>query len=206
MPRSVLWGFVLRTFVWLPPCFALWYVCAPALAVALGFVAGAMVDLLCPGLVTVLERQGSVLTFVTTIKVHPSPGTTAVLLPDVSARLYTYGLPLYLALALAARAKYWTLLAGAMLLTPFQAWGIAFDFLAQVGILMGPEIALQSGIHGAKREAIAFGYQLGSLIFPTLAPVIMWAAWSRDYLAGPLGSHTAHASAKAAGHPVIGGK
>jgi hypothetical protein len=204
MPRSVLWGFVLRTFLWLPLCFALWYACAPALAGALGFGAGAMIDLLYPGLVTALERQESVLTFVTTIKVHPSPGTTALLLPVVSSLLYTYGLPFYVALALAARAKWWTLLAGALLLTPFQAWGIAFDFLSQVGIKMSPEIALQSGIHGAKREAIALAYQLGSLIFPTLMPVIVWAALSRDFLAELLGSRTAEIASKAADYRTNG--
>jgi hypothetical protein len=195
MPRSQLGGFVVRTFLWLPPCFALWVVCAPALAGVLGVVAGAMVDLLYPGLVTALERQESVLTFVTTIKVHPTPGATALLLPEVSALLYTYGLPLYAALALAARTKWWMLIVGALLLAPFQAWGIAFDFLSQVGIKMSPEITLQSGIYGAKREAIALGYQLGSLIFPTLAPVIVWAAGSRTFLAGLMTRHAAPATA-----------
>lgn len=206
MPRNVLWGFVLRTFLWLPPCFALWYACAPALTGALGIVSAAMVDLLYPGLVTAIERHESVLTFVTTIKVHPSPGTTALLLPEVSSLLYTYGLPLYVALALAARAKWWTLIAGSMLLAPFQAWGIAFDFLSQVGIKMSLEIALQSGIHGAKREAIALGYQLGSLIFPTLAPVIVWAAGSRDFLAELLGSRTTQVVPEAVDYRVNGSK
>ena len=48
--------------------------------------------------------------------------------------------PIAIAMALAARAKGWELLAGAVALPPFQAWGIAFDFLMQVGIKLGPEI------------------------------------------------------------------
>ena len=87
---------------------------------------------------------------------------------------------------LAARAKFWKILLGAAALLPFQSWGIAFDFLVQVGIRLGPEIAAQAGLFGWRREAIALGYQIGSLILPSLMPVVLWAICSRRFIEGEL--------------------
>jgi len=167
--------FVLRTFLWLPPCFAAWYVSAPYLAAIAGRLARGLVDLVRPGIVSGLERGGIDLVFVTTIEVRAAAGQTAVLLPEVNPMIYSYGLALFLALMLAARSRWWKILAGAAALLPFQAWGIAFDFLAQVGVKLGPEISAQAGLSGWRAEAIALGYQIGSLILPSLMPVLLWA-------------------------------
>ena len=113
---------------------------APYHAAWAGSLARAFIDALHSGLVTALEQPGLNIVFVTSIEVHPSPDETALLLPEVNPLLYTYGLAFFVALMLAARAKGWKLLAGAVALLPFQAWGIAFDFLMQVGIKLGPEI------------------------------------------------------------------
>ncbi len=178
--------FVLHTFLWLPPCFAAWYFTAQYHAAIAGKLARLIVEQLRSGLVSAVERQGLDLVFVTTLKVHPAPGQTAVLLPEVNPLLYTYGLALFVALMLAARARWWTILAGAAALLPFQSWGIAFDFLAQVAVRLGPEVATQAGLLGWRREAIALGYQVGSLILPTLVPVVLWALLNRTFIESAL--------------------
>jgi hypothetical protein len=174
--------FVLRTFLWLPPCFAAWYFIAPAHAALVGGMARLWVDLVKSGLVSAIERQGSELAFVTTLEVHPVPGQTALLVPDMNTLLYTYGLAFFLALMLAARTKAWKILVGAAMLLPFQAWGVAFDFLSQVGVRLGSEVAVQAGLAGWRGEAIALGYQVGSLIFPPLIPIVLWALFSRAFI------------------------
>lgn len=174
--------FVLRTFLWLPPCFAAWYFSAQYHAAVAGGLARLWVDQFKSGIVSALEQQGPDLVFVTTIEVHPAPGQTALLLPEVNSLLYTYGLAFFLALMLAAGAKGWKILVGAALLLPFQSWGIAFDFLAQVGVKLGPDVAAQAGLSGWRAEAIALGYQIGSLIFPSLIPVVLWAVFSRPFI------------------------
>jgi hypothetical protein len=176
--------FVLCTFLWLPPCFAAWYYSAPYHTVVTGGLARILVDQVRPGIVSAVERSGSDLAFVTTLEVHPAPGQAAVLVPEVSPLVYTYGLALFLALMLAARASSWKILVGAIVLLPFQAWGIAFDFLAQVGGRLGPEVAAQAGLSGWWLEGVALGYQVGSLIFPSLVPVLLWAAFSRQAIEG----------------------
>lgn len=184
--------FVLRTFLWLPPCFAAWYFSAQYHAAIAGWLARVSVNWFKPGLVSALEQSGIDLVFVTTIQVHPVPGQTGLLLPEVNPLLYTYGLALLLALMLASRARYWLLLVGAVILLPFQSWGIAFDFLAQVGIRLGPDVSAQAGLLGWRKEAIALGYQLGSLIFPSLVPVLVWAGFNRQFIASVLRSRASN--------------
>jgi hypothetical protein len=183
-------AFVLRTFLWLPPCFAAWYFSAKYHAALAGGLARLMVDVFTPGVLSALEQPDVDLAFVTTIQAQSAPGQAGVLVPEVSPLLYTYGLALFLALMLAARARWWKILAGAVLLLPFQSWGIAFDFLAQIGIRMGPEVAGQAGLGGWRTETVALGYQIGTLILPSLVPVVAWAAFNRTLLEGLLRART----------------
>ena len=174
--------FVLRTILWLPPCFAAWYFCAKYHAAIAGELALLPVGQFKSGIVSTLEHPGFDLVFVTTLEMHPEPGQTAVLLPEVNPLLYTYGLAFFLALMLAARAKWWKILTGAIVLLPFQSWGIAFDFLVQVGVKLGPEVSAQAGLPGWRSEVIALGYQIGNLIFPSLIPVVLWVVFSRPLI------------------------
>jgi len=177
-------NFLLRTFLWLPPCFAAWYFSAQPHGAVAGRVALLIVDQLRPRLVPTLERSGVDLVFVTTLEVHPAPGVTGMLLPQVNPLIYTYGLALFVALMLATRAKWWKLFAGIFLLLPFQGWGIALDFLVQVAVMLGPEVSAQVGLLGWRREAIALGYQVGTLILPALVPVALWALFSAAFIEG----------------------
>ena len=174
--------FALETFLWLPVCFGAWYFGAPYLAPVVGALAGMLVELVKPGLVSGVERAGLELVFVTNIEIHPTPEQAAVLLAEVNSLLYTYGLPLFVALMLATRSPAWKILAGAALLLPFQAWGAAFDFLAQVGVKAGAQVSTQAGLFGWRAEFIAIAYQLGTLMFPVLAPVVVWVAFNQSLL------------------------
>jgi hypothetical protein len=174
--------FVLRIFLWMPLCFVAWYFSAQYHAAIVGRLARLLIEQFKSGIVSALEQPGMDLVFVTTIKVHPAPGQLALLLPEVNPLLYTYGLALFLALMLAARAKWWKIILGAALLMPFQSWGIAFDFLVQVGVKLGPDVAAQAGLSGWRPNVIALGYQIGNLIFPSLAPVVLWAVFSRRFI------------------------
>lgn len=174
--------FVLRILMWLPPCFAAWYFSAHYHAAVAGELAFLLVRQFKSGIVSALEHPAIDLVFVTTLEVHPEPGMTALLLPEVNPLLYTYGLAFFLALMLAAGAKWWKILLGAAILLPFQSWGIAFDFLAQVGVTLGTDVSEQAGLLGWRREAIALGYQVGNLIFPSLIPVVLWALFNRRFI------------------------
>lgn len=180
--------FVLRTILWLPICFAAWYYSAKFHAFAAGKLSLLLVDQFKSGIVSALEHPGFDLVFVTTLNVRHEPGQTALLVPEVNPLLYTYGLAFFLALMLASRAKWWKILFGVVVLLPFQSWGIAFDFLVQVGVKLGPDVAAQAGLLGWRGEAIALGYQIGNLIFPSLIPVMLWVVFSRSFIESVLRS------------------
>ncbi|MCY7387650.1 MAG: hypothetical protein LH481_06250 [Burkholderiales bacterium] len=180
--------FLVHTFLWLPPCFAAWYFIAPYHAAVAGRLARLIVNQLTSGVISAIEQTGPTLVFVTSIKVHPAAGQTALLLPEVNPLLYTYGLALFFALMLAERAVWWKFFLGVLALLPFQSWGIAFDLLAQLGIQLGPDVSAQAGLSGWQLEAIALCYQLGVLIFPCLVPVMLWAGSSRLFLESIPGS------------------
>ena len=176
--------FVVRTLLWLPLCLAAWYFGARIHAAIAGGLARLLVALFTPGIVSGLEQQGVDLVFVTTLEVQTAPGQVGLLLPEVNPLLYTFGLAFFAALMLAARPPWWKILAGAALLLPFQSWGIAFDFLAQVGVKLGPEVSALVGLSGWRLEAVALGYQVGALVFPSLIPVVLWALFNRPFIEG----------------------
>jgi hypothetical protein len=175
-------GFIARTLLWLPACFAAWYFAAPYHAEVVGGVARALVNAIEHGIIGSLERTGSTLVFVTTVGIPAGTGQVGLVAVEVNPLLYTYGLALFLALMLAARAKWWQLAAGVAILLPFQAWGIAFDVLSQLAITLGPEVAARAGITGWRVEAIALAYQAGTLLFPALAPVVTWAVFGGEVI------------------------
>jgi hypothetical protein len=179
--------FVGLVFLWLAPCFAAWHFSAHYSGAAAGALARLWIDAFNPAIVTAIEQPAIALVFVTTLEVHPAPGQVAVILPEVNPLLYTYGLALFLALMLAARARWWKIALGAAVLLAFQSWGIAFDFLMQVGIQLGREVSLQAGFSALQRELIAIGYQIGALIFPALAPIVLWATFNRRFVASVVG-------------------
>ena len=65
---------------------------------------------------------------------------------------------------------------------PFVAWGVLADFLKNIAITSGPLVASQTGFSAWQREAIAFAFQFGSLILPTVVPAVTWVLTHRAFL------------------------
>jgi hypothetical protein len=176
-------AFILRSLALLPPCFAAWYFTAPWHAALAGPLALQFIEPWRTGLVSTLERSGYMLSFVTELEVRVA-GRVGMLVPEVNPLIYSYGLALFAALMIATRSRAWKVILGAVVLLHFEALSIAFDFLAQLAVLSGPEVASRAGLAGWHREAIALGYQAGTLLFPSLVPVLLWAAFNRAFIAG----------------------
>jgi hypothetical protein len=169
-------GFVIRVLAWLPVAFVVWYFAAPILLWPAALVVKVFAHVFLADLVRGVEQSGAILMFSTSLKPGAAAAQSAQVTVDVNMLLYAFGLPLYAALVLAARTPRWPrlLAAGYAVLIPFVAWGVLADFLKNVAITAGPLIASQTGFVGWQREAIAFAYQLGSLILPTVAPAVLW--------------------------------
>ncbi len=181
MRFNPLYGFLLRAALWLPPCFAGWYVGAAWFVWPANRLAGEVLQRVFPALIQATSINGALLTV--TIPFH-SAGQWAALELEVNSLISAYGLPLFLALSLstAGGRRPLKLAFGALLLLIPQVWGICFTFLQNVAITGGPEIVAQAGFSGWQRDAVALGYQFGALIFPPLAPVVIWLALNRKFL------------------------
>jgi hypothetical protein len=172
--------FALRTFAWLPLCFAAWHLSVPFQAQLGGWLAQGMLAAFQAGLVESLERAGSILTFVIGVESTPAPGAP-VLAAEINAALYMYGTPLFAALMLGSRGGLAKMAWGILALLPLQAAGIALDFLAQL-VRQGSAVAGSAGLLGWRAEAVALAYQFGSLVLPGVAPVLLWAALNRPFI------------------------
>jgi hypothetical protein len=179
---SPLTRFVLVTLAWLPVTFAVWYLAAPAL-IALARLLAEFAVMPFGDLVRTIEQTGSSLVFVSSLK----PGQAVaggVVSVSVDGLLYSFGMPMFAALTLAAKEPgRWRILAiGIAALLPFVVFGAVADFLKNVAITAGPAVASQAGFSPFAREVIAFSYQFGTLILPTVAPAVLWVITHRAFL------------------------
>lgn len=134
-------------------------------------------------------------------RVRTSPGhleidsSVAMPVPSAAGRLaeatvegdpgrYAYGFPVFLALLLAARGRRRVArgVAGYLLLLPAQTFSATMFMLMQI-VLYAQARAPVLGIAGWQVEAIVYGYQLGALVVPTLAPILLWLWLDRQFVA-----------------------
>jgi len=182
--KTPLGRFVLKVLVWLPLAFAVWYFGAPLLLWPVRMVVALIARAGMPDLVTAVEQSGAIFTFATSLKPGAGLATSSHITVDVDGLLYAFGMPLFAALVLAAREPRWprTLAIGYAVQVPFVAWGVLADFMKNVAITSGPLVASQTGFDAWQREAIAFAFQFGSLILPTVVPAVTWVLTHRAFL------------------------
>jgi len=178
--------FLLRVIAWLPLTFAVWYLAAPLLVWPVALLAELFTRSTFDWVKSV-EQMGPLITFVTSLKpaegANPA-GVKAVVSVESNVLLFSFGLPMLAALILAAREPHRVrmLLIGFVVLLPFQTFSVVADFLKNVAILAPPAVSSQTGINAFQREVIAFCYQFGTLILPTVAPAIVWVLMHRSFL------------------------
>jgi len=187
MPSGSFARFVVLVFAWLACTLFVWWLASPLLTWPVGLLAQVFSRVALPDLVQTVEQHGDTISFVTSL--HAANATVAgasggVLSDDIDVRHFTFGLPLLAALILAARAPHRArnLLIGYAILLPFQTWGVIAEFLEDIAVGFGPGVASQTGFSALQREAIAFGYQFGTLILPTVVPAVVWVLMHRRLL------------------------
>jgi hypothetical protein len=191
-PRRPIDRFLLRTLLWLAPMFVLWYVLAPLLLKPVAGWTHFTLTTLFPHAIAAVEQQGTAVDIITRFTVAaPAEGSAPAgargqLIFTINALKYAYGLPLLLALTLAAPIaageKLFRGVVGGLLLILVPVWGIACEALKVLVFDMDPAIAAQMGTTPLTRELLALAYQLGYLILPSVTPILIWAALHRDFL------------------------
>jgi len=110
-------------------------------------------------------------------------GTTDALGFIVNPLIFTYGLPLLFGLVMGSDVswlrKLGIMLIGYVVITGVQIWGVVWQSLKMLAFNFGEQTHAIVLSHGVSDAAIAMGYQLGTLIFPALAPVFVWVLCNR---------------------------
>ncbi len=113
-------------------------------------------------------------------------GTTGALGISTNPLIYGYGLPLLFGLSMATPTgvvrKIVQLSAGLVAMWLVQTWGVSWEVMKNMAFAYGPgahEVISSAGISDV---VIALFYQLGYLIFPALAPILIWVLFNRPYI------------------------
>ncbi len=96
---------------------------------------------------------------------------------------YAYGFPIFLALLLATRrpGRAWRAALGYVALLPFQAFSICTSLLMQMVLATNLDLRTLK-ISQGQLEGLAYGFQLGSLVLPTLVPFLLWLWLDRQFV------------------------
>jgi hypothetical protein len=180
-PREIA-AFALRVICWSVAAFALWYAATMPVSMAAAWGAARILEVAEPfERAHPAWRAGSVLFQIevdatTRYRDRITAGTTFEVPAD--PRKQTYGLPFFLALLLASRPRRIAVkaLGGATILVMLAAIGVASEVAVQLGALPGPTGAPLLANGAVATNLAALGFQLGTLIFPTVVPVMLWVA------------------------------
>ncbi|WP_198971162.1 exosortase H-associated membrane protein [Xylophilus sp. ASV27] len=185
LPESRLSRFFLVALAWLLVLTAAWMTVSRWVSMPVGFLAQVALEQGAPYWVRSVRLNAGVIEADTRIEVRvpgAASGARGEIMVDARTAHYAYGLPILLALLLAARSRgLWKrAMAGYFLLLPFQAFSLVFDLLKQMA-MAGAGGGAVLGIDQWQLEGIGFAYQLGTLVVPTLAPVMLWLWMDRDF-------------------------
>jgi hypothetical protein len=112
-----------------------------------------------------------------------SDGSTEALGFIVNPLIFSYGLPLLFGLVMGSnvgwRRKAAILLIGYAVITAVQIWGVVWESLKLLTFNFGEQALAVVRASGVSETAIALCYQLGTLILPALAPIIVWVLGNR---------------------------
>ena len=180
--------FTLKVFLWLPVCFGVWYFVSILFAVPLASALDPLITWLLPDLVQGVMRRGNALLLIQRTAALGSEAALPVpaVAHPINPLIYGYGVPLYSALVLAApgedAVKMGRWMVGMLILFLAQVFGLATEILKD--LTFGIEAArAQLNLSAFEYEMVALAYQLGYLILPPLAPILIWAMQFRRQVA-----------------------
>ena len=178
--------FVASAFGWMLALTVLWTQISPWTSYPVGVIASVALEQGAPMWVREVRLKPGVMDVDTrvAIPVPSAGGRRAEVTIDVNPARYAYGLPIFLALLLAARGPRRLMrgVVGYLVLLPAQAFSLSMYALMQL-VLAAQVNARLLRIAPWQLELLVYGYQVGSLVAPTLAPILVWLWLDRQFVA-----------------------
>lgn len=177
--------FILGLFAGVVLLTLLWIRVSPWTSYPVGMVALAALEHGAPGWVREVRLRPGAIEVDTSVAVAtPQTGNRLVeITVESDPGRYAYGLPIFLALLLSARGpgRTWRALAGFALLVPLQAFSLVMHLLMQVVLTAQLDVRVLR-VAQWQLEALVYGYQVGVLVLPTLAPMVLWLWLDRQFV------------------------
>lgn len=166
----------------------IWTKVTPWVSYPIAFLSHVALEEVAPMWVREIHKQPGMIEVQTSVGVAvPSAGgQIADLVVDADPGRYAFGLPIFLALILAAYAanrapgRIQKAIAGYLILLPIQTFSIVMYLLMQVLVAANLDVRTLR-VDSWQVESIVFGYQVGVLVLPTLAPVLVWLLLDRKF-------------------------
>lgn len=184
MPDISAKQFLLKTLLWLPLCFVIWYGAANIFSFPAIRLSDLLLPWILPGVMDGVDQQGYIVNIVTKIMVTADNGQTGDVILSFNALKYGYGFPLIVAMMLATPYSIFDKLDdmtyGLIIVSLTQCWGICFEAISTLLLKTGPEITSQVNQilpfteNSTFLNFIALGYQLGFLVLPAVVPIVFW--------------------------------
>jgi hypothetical protein len=177
---------LLLAFLWMIFGFMLWYYLAVFHGAPARFAADAILEYLLGSDFSRIVPEASqrfLFQVETAIPFTFRDGSTEALGFIVNPLIFSYGLPLLFGLVMGsdagARRKLGVMVLGYVVITLVQIWGVVFQSLKMLAFDFGEQTRSVILTHGINESMVAIGYQLGTLILPALAPIIVWVLTNR---------------------------
>ena len=182
--------FMLGVLVFFPLTFYLWYMTAGLHLAPVTLLTGKVLGWLTPDAIMWLKLDGHNLVLAANFG-HAANGT--LVSPPIgddalgfqsNPLVYSYGMPLLCALILATpcHEKWFKLLWGMIILLPIEVFSMTFKILKTLAFDVGTAFLTQQHIGATGADMIALGYQIGTLLLPMIAPLIIWFVLQRDFI------------------------
>lgn len=189
MQPSSLSSFIIKVFLWLPICYCAWYFSAPYTIQMTSYLAELLIKNSFSNLVLGIEQTGHNIEIIVkaTIPQQNIPkGMIAELPYPINPLIYNYGLPLCLALILSSPNNPIKLGRNIglsiVLLLPVQLWGVYFDFLKSLFLQTPSHLIGHTIPEQWQLEMIGISYQIGALVLPPVAPLVIWLFLYKQFI------------------------
>lgn len=176
--------FVLSAFAWMIFLTLAWTKVSAWTSYPVGMLAHVALEQSAPMWVRQVRLAPGNMVVDSAVSITDANGRRGEITVDASPARYAYGLPIFLALLLAARGKkrVGRAVAGYLLLLPAQAFSLTFYVLMQLVLTTQLDIrALR--VEQWQMELIVYAYQVGALVVPTLAPIVLWLWLDKKFVA-----------------------
>ena len=190
MTHKPLQRFMLGVLVFFPLTFFVWYVTAAFHLAPVTLISESVLHSAIPDAVMWLRLDGHTLVIASNFghdaagQVVSPPVGEDVLGFHLNPLIYSYSLPLVAALMLATpgQDKWLNLLWGILLVLPAEVFSMVFSVLKTLTFDVGHAFQVQQGISQTGADAIALGYQVGTLLLPMIMPLIVWVGLNRAFI------------------------